>query len=383
MSYQPQNIPLSLYIHMPWCVRKCPYCDFNSHELAEGQLTQDLEQHYLHALVADLQSQQKFVQDRLIESVFIGGGTPSLISAQGYQWLFSQLQQLVPFRQNCEITMEANPGTLEHAPFADYLQAGINRLSIGVQSFNAEHLQILGRIHDTENARQAIYNAAQAGFKRINVDLMHGLPQQRVEQALYDLNTAIDLGATHISWYQLTIEPNTVFYRSQPTLPDEDVLEQIQQQGEQRLKQHGFFNYEISAWAKELPSQHNLNYWQFGDYLAIGAGAHGKVSLADGVYRFQKTRLPKDYLAKLPAEHVQFKKITDDEMPFEFMMNVLRLTEGAPKDYYTQRTHLSLQSLSGIVQSLQHKNLMQNDSQHFACTKLGRQYLNTVLENFL
>jgi putative oxygen-independent coproporphyrinogen III oxidase len=254
---------------MPWCVRKCPYCDFNSHELSDDGLSVELEQHYLGALVADFRSQLEFVQGRAIHSVFIGGGTPSLISAQGYQWLFAQLQQATVFSQDCEITMEANPGTLEHAPFAEYLQAGINRLSIGVQSFDAGHLQALGRIHNPLQAKIAMTNAVAAGFKRINIDLMHGLPQQRVEQALDDLQTAIDAGATHISWYQLTIEPNTVFFRTQPILPDEEVLEQIQIRGEQLLKQSGFVNYEVSAWAKEQPSQHNLNYWQFGQFKLL------------------------------------------------------------------------------------------------------------------
>ncbi|MFU8927325.1 radical SAM family heme chaperone HemW [Acinetobacter puyangensis] len=383
MSYQPQAIPLSLYIHMPWCVRKCPYCDFNSHELADGQLTLDLEQQYLQALVEDFRSQLQFVQQRSIQSVFIGGGTPSLISATGYQWLFDQLRQLTEFSSDCEITMEANPGTLEHAPFEQYLKAGINRLSIGVQSFNGEHLEKLGRIHNAENARSAIANAALAGFKRINVDLMHGLPQQTLQQALFDLQTAIDLGATHISWYQLTIEPNTVFYRSQPTLPNDEVLEQIQQQGEQVLSRHGFYNYEVSAWAKELPSRHNLNYWQFGDYLAIGAGAHGKVSLQDGIYRFQKTRLPKDYLAKRPADHLQFKKIAEDEMPFEFMMNALRLTSGVASTYYAQRTGQDLQRLQPILNQLREKQLLLPDAEQLACTALGRMYLNSVLEDFL
>ena len=383
MSYQPHHIPLSLYIHMPWCVRKCPYCDFNSHELAEGKLDLALEQQYLQALVADFQHQTQFIQGRKLHSVFIGGGTPSLISAQGYQWLFEQLRQYIDFTVDCEITMEANPGTLEHAPFEHYLTAGINRLSIGVQSFNDEHLKVLGRIHDPQNAKVAIEKAEKAGFKRINVDLMHGLPQQNIQQALYDLQTAIDLGATHISWYQLTIEPNTVFFRTQPILPDEEVLEQIQFQGEQLLKQHGFINYEVSAWAKELPSQHNQNYWQFGDYLAIGAGAHGKVSLPDGVYRFQKTRLPKAYLAKIPAEHLQFKKITAEEMPFEFMMNALRLTEGVPSAYYPQRTGLTLQTLEPALTQLRQKKLLQQHTGQLRCSEQGRLYLNSVLDAFL
>ncbi len=379
----PANIPLSLYIHMPWCVRKCPYCDFNSHAVPDGKLSLDLEQEYLHALVEDFKTQLEFAQGRHIHSVFIGGGTPSLISAQGYQWLFAQLKALLPFETDCEITLEANPGTVEHDPFADYLAAGINRLSIGVQSFNTEHLTKLGRIHSNADAISAIGLARDAGFQRINVDLMHGLPEQTLEQALLDLKLAVDNGATHISWYQLTIEPNTVFFRTKPILPVDDVLEEIQAQGEAYLKAQGFINYEVSAWRKEQPSAHNLNYWQFGDYLAIGAGAHAKVTQPDGVYRFQKTRLPKDYLAKVPAEHVQFKRIEADELPFEFMMNALRFNTGVSAEYYAQRTGLNLDSLAEALDSLRSRKLMVDDATRLACTEQGHIFLNSVLEEFI
>ncbi|WP_256414285.1 radical SAM family heme chaperone HemW [Acinetobacter sp. 5862] len=379
----PANIPLSLYIHMPWCVRKCPYCDFNSHAVPDGELSVDLEQQYLEALVADFETQIEMAQGRSIHSVFIGGGTPSLISAQGYQWLFSQLKAQLDFEVDCEITLEANPGTVEHDPFADYLAAGINRLSIGVQSFNTEHLQRLGRIHSADNALSAIQQARQAGFQRVNVDLMHGLPQQTLEQALTDLKLAVEQGATHISWYQLTIEPNTVFFRTQPMLPQDEILEQIQEQGEAYLKAQGFINYEVSAWRKEKPSAHNLNYWQFGDYLAIGAGAHAKVSRPDGIYRFQKTRLPKDYLAKVPADHLQMKKIEADELPFEFMMNALRLNDGVDAKFYTQRTGLDLQDISETLNQLRDKKLLVADVNRIACTEQGHIFLNSVLESFL
>ena len=379
----PAAIPLSLYIHMPWCVRKCPYCDFNSHAVPDGKLSLDLEQEYLHALVEDFKTQLDFAQGRQIHSVFIGGGTPSLISAQGYQWLFSQLKALLPFEECCEITLEANPGTVEHDPFAGYLAAGINRLSIGVQSFNTEHLKKLGRIHSNEDAISAIAHAKEAGFERINIDLMHGLPEQTLEQALNDLKLAVENGATHISWYQLTIEPNTVFFRTQPILPVDDVLEDIQEQGEAYLKAQGFINYEVSAWRKELPSAHNLNYWQFGDYLSIGAGAHGKVTQADGVYRFQKTRLPKDYLAKVPAEHLQFKRIEAEDMPFEFMMNALRLNNGVTAKLYAERTGLSLDGLNALLTSLRQRKLMVEDPERLACTEQGHVFLNSVLEEFL
>lgn len=379
----PVAIPLSLYIHMPWCVRKCPYCDFNSHAVPDGKLSLDLEQEYLHALVEDFKTQLDFAHGRQIHSVFIGGGTPSLISAQGYQWLFSQLKALLPFEEGCEITLEANPGTVEHDPFAGYLAAGINRLSIGVQSFNTEHLKKLGRIHNNEDAISAIAHAKEAGFERINVDLMHGLPEQTLEQALNDLKLAVENGATHISWYQLTIEPNTVFFRTQPILPMDEVLEDIQEQGEAYLKAQGFINYEVSAWRKELPSAHNLNYWQFGDYLSIGAGAHGKVTQADGIYRFQKTRLPKDYLAKVPAEHLQFKRIEAEDMPFEFMMNALRLNNGVAAKLYAERTGLSLDGLNALLTSLRQRKLMVEDPERLACTEQGHVFLNSVLEEFL
>ncbi|WP_180130850.1 radical SAM family heme chaperone HemW [Acinetobacter sp. YH12072] len=379
----PALIPLSLYIHMPWCVRKCPYCDFNSHAVPDGELSLELEREYLHALVEDFKTQVDFAQGRSIHSVFIGGGTPSLISAAGYQWLFTELKALIPFEENCEITLEANPGTVEHDPFAGYLAAGINRLSIGVQSFNTEHLKKLGRIHSNEDAISAIGLARDAGFQRINVDLMHGLPEQTLEQALNDLKLAVENGATHISWYQLTIEPNTVFFRTQPILPVDEVLEEIQEQGEAYLKANGFINYEVSAWRKELPSAHNLNYWQFGDYLAIGAGAHGKVTQPDGVYRFQKTRLPKDYLAKVPAEHLQFKRIEAADMPFEFMMNALRLNDGVEAKLYLERTGYSLDTLDELLTSLRQRQLMVEDTERLACTEQGHIFLNSVLEEFL
>lgn len=379
----PADIPLSLYIHMPWCVRKCPYCDFNSHAVPDGKLSLDLEQEYLQALVEDFKTQTQFAQGRKIHSVFIGGGTPSLISAQGYQWLFTQLQALIAFEDGCEITLEANPGTVEHDPFADYLAAGINRLSIGVQSFNTEHLKKLGRIHSNDDAIAAIGLVREAGFQRINVDLMHGLPEQTLQQALQDLKLAVEHGATHISWYQLTIEPNTVFFRTQPILPVDDVLEEIQAQGEAYLTAQGFVNYEVSAWRKELPSAHNLNYWQFGDYLAIGAGAHGKVTMPDGVYRFQKTRLPKDYLAKVPAENLQFKASAADELPFEFMMNALRLNDGVEANLYAARTGLNLEDLQDILNTLRQRQLLQDDPKRLACTAQGHVFLNSVLEAIL
>lgn len=313
------DIPLALYIHIPWCVKKCPYCDFNSHELPlDSQLS--MYDEYVDALLQDAAMQQILTQGREISSIFIGGGTPSLLPIAQYQRLFDGLRKYYQFSSDIEITMEANPGTLEHAPFAEYLEVGINRLSIGVQSFSAEQLTTLGRIHNPTQALSAIKAAREAGFERVNVDLMHGLPEQTMSEALDDIQMAHDAGATHISWYQLTIEPNTVFYRSQPILPNEDRLADIEESGQKLLQNLGYCNYEVSAWsgAADKPCQHNVNYWQFGDYLAIGAGAHGKVTIGQdiigqdignkmatdiwsidsentqaGIYRFSKSRMPK------------------------------------------------------------------------------------------
>lgn len=395
---EPAVIPLALYIHMPWCVKKCPYCDFNSHalpkvqgvqeatsivDLPDSALPAELEQAYLQALIQDAAQQQPLAQGRCISSVFIGGGTPSLISAKGYQWLFKQLKALFDFSADCEITLEANPGTLEHQPFADYLEAGINRLSLGVQTFDSVQLQRLGRIHSQDDAMQAITRAREAGFNRLNVDLMHGLPAQTEAQALHDLHTAIGQGATHVSWYQLTIEPNTVFFRTQPVLPEDDILADIQQAGEAVLHNHGYVQYEVSAWAKEQPCRHNLNYWQFGDYLAIGAGAHGKVTQPEGIYRFQKTRQPKDYLDQQPASMLNWQAIAANDMPFEFMMNALRLKEGVPSSFYNTRTGLSLDNLQPILIKLRQQGLLVADEQRLQCTAQGFNYLNDVLSEFV
>lgn len=380
---QPASIPLALYIHMPWCVKKCPYCDFNSHAVPNGALSTDLEQAYLHALLQDAIQQVELAQGRSISSVFIGGGTPSLISAQGYQWLFKALRQHYVFTSDCEITMEANPGTVEHAPFEQYLAAGINRLSLGVQTFQAEQLKILGRIHSAGDAANAIQRARAAGFLRLNVDLMHGLPEQTPAQALDDLQQAINFGATHISWYQLTIEPNTVFFRTQPELPEEDTLIDIQQAGEALLQQHGFVQYEVSAWAKELPSRHNMNYWQFGDYLAIGAGAHGKITQPEGIYRYQKTRLPRDYLAQQPAAMLNWQQVSSVDLPFEFMMNALRLKQGVAAADYHARTGLDLADLNDIILNLRKQQLLIKDETRLCCTETGFNFLNDVLSEFV
>ena len=373
--------PLSLYIHVPWCVRKCPYCDFNSHTSPQSLP----EKAYVAALIADLQADLAWVQGRKIGSVFIGGGTPSLFSGQTYQDLFTQLRQHLDFSSDCEVTLEANPATVEHDNFEGYLAAGINRLSLGVQSFNPTHLQTLGRIHSQQDAFNAIQLAKTAGFSNFNLDLMHGLPQQDLSQALEDIDYALSFHPTHLSWYQLTIEPNTAFYRQPPALPDDDILWAIQEAGQQKLAQAGFQQYEVSAYSQQRPSKHNLNYWQFGDYLAIGAGAHGKVTTPEGIFRYRKTRLPKDYLAAAPQQQARLglEKIVTEDLYFEFMMNALRLKNGVPIDYFQQRTGLAWSDLLTQIQPAINKQWLTLDTQHIKCTDLGFNYLNDVLSLFL
>lgn len=376
----PEMIPLSLYIHIPWCVKKCPYCDFNSHE---SKTAIDFDG-YVQAMLSDLASQANFVQNRQITSIFIGGGTPSLMPIVNFQQLFNGLKNQITLAKNCEITMEANPATIEHAPFADYLAVGINRLSLGVQSFHQNQLKALGRIHTPNQALSAIKNATQAGFTHLNTDLMHGLPQQTLNEAMADLQQAIDLGVPHISWYQLTIEPNTVFFRNTPILPDDDTLVDIFEQGSRLLQKNGYQQYEVSAWTLEKnfqPSQHNLNYWQFGDYLAIGAGSHGKVSTNEGIFRFSKSRLPKDYFTNQSA--INWQKIEPDEMPFEFMMNALRLKNGVEKQLWQERTGLTWQSIEPTLQKLQSQGLIDLSDHRVKCSEQGFLFLNRVLQEFL
>lgn len=401
------DIPLALYIHIPWCVKKCPYCDFNSHELpADSQLS--MYEEYVDALLLDAQMQQPLTQGREIGSIFIGGGTPSLLPIAQYQRLFAGLRAYFIFADDIEVTMEANPGTLEHAPFAQYLDVGINRLSIGVQSFAADKLKTLGRIHDPKQALSAIKAARSAGFERVNVDLMHGLPQQSLTEALNDIQTAHTAGATHISWYQLTIEPNTVFYRSQPILPDEDSLADIEQAGQALLQQLGYDNYEVSAWsgASDKPCRHNVNYWQFGDYLAIGAGAHGKVTVEShegqgsellaesGIYRFSKSRLPKDYVdyqditdpsntSQNFPKMIGWQQIDSDELVSEFMLNALRLHAGVSWALFEARTGLCYDSIAEQINKLIKQGLLVDDRQYLKPTPLGSRYLNQILRAFL
>ena len=371
--------PLGLYIHVPWCVRKCPYCDFNSHTF-----TGELPEHaYLEALVEDLRQDLALVRERPVSTVFIGGGTPSLMSPAFYQSLFQRLGELVSFSPDAEITLEANPGTVEQSRFQGFREAGINRLSIGIQSFNPKHLTRLGRIHDDREAHRAIEAAFSAGFSNINLDLMHGLPEQTPQEALADLEAALAWQTPHLSWYQLTLEPNTEFYSRPPALPEDDNLWEIWQAGRERLTRAGFRDYEVSAWAKPgQASRHNLNYWTFGDYLAIGAGAHGKASLASGeIIRFWKTRQPDAYLNRISSRTAGKQAIEIDERPLEFMMNALRLQEGVGESLFGERTGLSLATIAPILATLRDEGLL--EPRRLQATERGRQYLNSVLERFL
>ncbi|MDX1804099.1 MAG: radical SAM family heme chaperone HemW [Alcanivorax sp.] len=370
--------PLSLYIHTPWCVRKCPYCDFNSHE--RGELP---EQAYLQALFNDLEQDLPLVAGRTVETVFIGGGTPSLLSADFYRQLFNGLRQRLALAGDAEITLEANPGTLEAGRFEGFREAGINRLSIGVQSFNNTHLQALGRIHDSSAAIAAAAQARRAGFDNFNLDIMHALPGQSRQQALDDLQRAIALAPTHLSWYELTIEPNTVFYRSPPSQPDGDAMADTENAGFALLAEHGYQRYEISAFARPgRHCRHNLNYWQYGDYLGIGAGAHGKLTDArrGQVFRYQKTRLPEHYLADPAAARRQWQAVAADERLFEALLNGLRLVAGMPLGLLDERSGATAAQWLPQLQPLQTQGLLQVDDTQLRCTDIGLAHLNSLLE---
>ena len=386
--------PLSLYIHVPWCVRKCPYCDFNSHEF-KGKSAEEVipEAEYVQALLDDLEADLAYVQGREIQTIFIGGGTPSLLSVEAYKYLLAGLQEKVSFVKNIEITMEANPGTFEAEKFAGYRKLGINRLSIGVQSFADHQLKHLGRIHDGQQAVTAIKMAKEAGFDNFNIDLMHGLPDQSQAQALADIQQAIDLGPTHLSWYQLTIEPNTEFFKRPPVLPEDETLWDIQEAGQALLARHGFVQYEVSAYAQEgKQATHNLNYWQFGDYLGIGAGAHGKVTdlvntpkslTASSVFRTWKTRAPKDFLNADKTFLAGSESIQNEDLGLEFLMNALRLQNGFDLNLFEQRTGYPLMSISeGITAAIEQELLIQNGSQIRTSAK-GSLFLNEILGLFM
>lgn len=373
--------PLSLYVHIPWCIKKCPYCDFNSHA-AGGTLP---ERDYLSSLIADLQRDAHLAQGRKLNTVFFGGGTPSLFSPKAIAEIISAAAGEIGLAENAEITLEANPGTFEQQKFFGFRASGVNRLSIGVQSFNQTQLTALGRVHSGEEASLAVNIARQAGFTNINLDLMHGLPAQTLAQALTDLQHALALAPTHLSWYQLTIEPNTAFYSAPPPLPLEDDLIAIQQRGLAALENGGFAQYEISAFARPgFEAQHNVNYWQFGDYLGIGAGAHSKITLADKgqIIRTNKTRLPRDYMARRPDFVAGRRTLTKDELPQEFLMNALRLHAGVDPQLFTARTGLPLTSLNETWQKLAAEGLVQPSTNQLVATPLGQRFLDTVLSRF-
>lgn len=367
----------SVYIHLPWCEQKCPYCDFNSHV----QTARD-ESAYVDALLEDMAGDAEWINGQ-VQTVFFGGGTPSLFAPSSIERILNELDHRIGLEHGCEITLEANPGSSEQEKFQGFKAAGVNRLSIGVQSFEPAKLARLGRIHDGREAINAVGAAQQAGFERINIDLMHGLPEQTPSQAMQDLNIALDLGVEHLSWYQLTLEPNTAFYKHPPPLPAEDDLAEIQDLGYERLHQAGFEQYEISAFSK--PSQacrHNLNYWQFGDYLGLGAGAHGKVTRDEQVLRSQKTRMPESYLAhyRNGAPPV-FKPVDPSALPFEFMLNQLRLRAGCSESSFTQRTGLGLEAIAQPLAECRRLGLIEAD--RLQTTALGWRYLNDVVERFL
>jgi oxygen-independent coproporphyrinogen-3 oxidase len=373
--------PLALYIHIPWCVKKCPYCDFNSH--AAGPTLP--EQEYVDALLADLDQDLPQVHGRPLTSIFFGGGTPSLFSAAALGRLLEGVERRVPFAADIEITLEANPGTFEQAKFRDYRALGINRLSIGVQSFQAAKLKALGRIHDGDEAIRAADMARAAGFDNFNLDLMHGLPEQSIDDALSDLRIAIAQAPTHLSWYQLTVEPNTVFWNQPPVMPEDDILWDIQEAGQALLAEHGYAQYEVSAYAQPgKAARHNLNYWSFGDFLGIGAGAHAKLSSPQGVIRRGwKTRLPKDYLDPGKAFSAGERLLGPDELPFEFLMNVLRLTDGVDSALFTRRTGLPLTLLAAAREEAVQRGLLHRDPARLVATREGQLFLNDLLQHFL
>lgn len=375
-------IPLSLYIHLPWCVKKCPYCDFNSHFLREAIP----EAAYIDALIRDLKSDLADVDNRPLISIFIGGGTPSLFSSDAIARLLTEVKNLIPLNPDCEITLEANPGTVEQERFYGYREAGVNRLSIGIQSFNPEHLTRLGRIHNGDEALQAVAIARQANFNNINLDLMYGLPQQTISEALADLTTALSLNPTHLSWYQLTLEPNTPFYHKPPPLPNDDYLWDMQQQGQSLLRAHGFNQYEVSAYThSDYFSRHNLNYWQFGDYLGIGAGAHSKITdvRQKTVTRCWKVKHPKEYLQKEHDFAGNRHQVKARDLPFEFMLNALRLNGEINNSLFCERTGLELNAIIPVLTIAASKQLMHWDDKKFALTSLGKNFMNEVVELFM
>jgi putative oxygen-independent coproporphyrinogen III oxidase len=385
--------PLSLYIHIPWCVRKCPYCDFNSHEVrvptspAKGEgKTQTLpEQEYVAALIRDLEMSLPLIWGRKVYTVFFGGGTPSLLSGESVAEILRNVRMLLPLDLGAEITLEANPGTVEAARFAAYREAGVNRLSMGIQSFNDTHLQALGRIHSADEAKCAIA-IAQQHFDNFNLDLMYALPMQTLDEAMQDVRTALSFKPQHLSCYHLTLEPNTLFHRNPPSLPDDDASSDMQQRIEEMLGAAGYQHYETSAFA--LPkrrARHNLNYWKFGDYLGIGAGAHSKLSFPGRIVRQARYKQPQAYMQQVgKGAPVQTEnEVGSEELGFEFMMNALRLNEGFDSLLFSERTSLPLLAIQRELAEAEKRGLLYRDHLRIAPTKLGQRFLNDLLEIFL
>jgi putative oxygen-independent coproporphyrinogen III oxidase len=373
--------PLALYVHMPWCVRKCPYCDFNSHQ-AGGEIP---EEAYVEALIADLEPALPEIWGRRVYSVFFGGGTPSLFSAGSIDALLSAFRARLALAADCEITLEANPGTFEAEKFRDYRAAGVNRLSVGVQSFNPQHLKALGRIHDDREARRAI-EIARESFDNFNLDLMYALPEQTLAEARADVDVAVGYGAPHLSFYHLTLEPNTLFHRYPPPLPDEDAAAAMQDLIAARLAHAGYVHYETSAYAKPgSECRHNLNYWRFGDYLGIGAGAHSKLSFPDRIVRSMRYKDPRGYLERAGrGVAVQERhEVARADLVFEFMMNALRLTEGFPAGSFSERTGLQIAAAEKPLREAEARGLIVRDHERIRPTELGQRFLNDLLQLFL
>ena len=373
--------PLSLYIHFPWCIQKCPYCDFNSHAVKTGIP----ETAYIDRLLDDLKADLSLLTSTAkIQSIFMGGGTPSLFSPDSLAYLLNGIKQQIELAADCEITLEANPGTFESAKFKAFRDLGINRLSIGIQSFNERHLQKLGRVHNVEEAVNAVKIAQNAGFDNLNLDLMFGLPEQTPAEALSDVQTAISLNPSHISFYQLTLEPNTYFYKFPPKLPDDERIFAMQKSCQQLLAENGYQQYEISAYAKAgIQSRHNLNYWQFGDYLGIGAGAHGKISrsLPDDILRTAKPKGPEQYLNNTIARTDVV--ISLDELPLEFVMNQLRLKTGFNLENFQKHTGLNGDSLQPALSQCLDQGLLIQQQQQICCSERGWNFLDDILEKFI
>ncbi len=374
-SFKLRAMPLALYIHMPWCVKKCPYCDFNSHH-ARGELPFE---DYIHALISDFH--ESFPQlSRPLKSIFIGGGTPSLFKANHIRHLLDSIADITPLPN--EITMEVNPGAIERGSFKDYKAAGVTRISLGAQSFSDQSLLKIGRIHSSDDTHHAIHEIKEAGFERWNLDIMYGLPDQSVEQAMQDLQIATSYNPPHLSWYQLTLEPNTKFYHQRPPLPHEDSLYHMFIDGHQQLASDNLYPYEVSAFSQNQACEHNMNYWEFGDYLGIGAGAHSKITCSNGIFRETRYRSPKDYLSDKPFKS-NHQAITPNDLSFEFMLNSLRLTHGFQEELFSERTLLALDRIAPILEKAQAKNLLLWQDGKISPSRLGKLYLNDLMAMFL